>query len=294
MALPCGLCRARSRSAGNACLVPRNTPVRLTAQSRCHSSRLASSIPLPRNSPALLTRMSSPPKRAVVAAIAAVQSSSLVTSRCVYVAASVEPAITRAVSRPRSSSTSPIATLAPASTISCAVAAPMPRAAPEIKATLPSRRFISLLLAHDPRCLRVSAMMPRRTPKRIENMNIERLDHLVLTVADITSTCEFYTRVLGMEVVTFGEGRTALRFGQQKINLHLAGNIPGLVADKPTPGSGDLCFITKVALADVTAHLEQCGISVIAGPGPRAGAIGTIQSVYIRDPDQNLVEISNY
>jgi catechol 2,3-dioxygenase-like lactoylglutathione lyase family enzyme len=125
-------------------------------------------------------------------------------------------------------------------------------------------------------------------------MNIERLDHLVLTVADIARTCDFYTRVLGMEVVTFGEGRTALRFGQQKINLHPAGNIPGLVADRPTPGSGDLCFITKVPLAEVTAHLEQCGVPIVAGPGPRAGAVGTIQSVYIRDPDQNLVEISNY
>ena len=125
-------------------------------------------------------------------------------------------------------------------------------------------------------------------------MNIDHLDHLVLTVADIACTCEFYTRVLGMEVVRFGEGRTALRFGLQKINLHPADNIPGLVADKPTPGSGDLCFVTKVPLAEVIAHLEQCGVPLVAGPGPRAGAIGTIQSVYIRDPDQNLVEISNY
>jgi catechol 2,3-dioxygenase-like lactoylglutathione lyase family enzyme len=125
-------------------------------------------------------------------------------------------------------------------------------------------------------------------------MQIERLDHLVLTVADIEQTCAFYTRVLGMEVVRFGEGRTALRFGQQKINLHPSNNIPGLVAEKPTPGSGDLCFITKVPLAEVTAHLEQCGVAIVAGPGPRAGAIGTIQSVYIRDPDRNLIEISNY
>ena len=125
-------------------------------------------------------------------------------------------------------------------------------------------------------------------------MQIERLDHLVLTVADIERTCDFYRRVLGMEVVHFGEGRTALRFGQQKINLHSASNIPGLVADKPTPGSGDLCFITKTPLAEVNAHLEGCGIPVVAGPGPRAGAIGTIQSLYIRDPDQNLIEISNY
>ncbi len=125
-------------------------------------------------------------------------------------------------------------------------------------------------------------------------MNIARLDHLVLTVADIDRTGAFYTKVLGMEVVTFGEGRTALRFGQQKINLHPADRIPGLVADKPTPGSGDLCFITEVPLAEVVTHLAQCGVPIVAGPGPRAGAVGTIQSVYIRDPDENLVEISNY
>jgi len=125
-------------------------------------------------------------------------------------------------------------------------------------------------------------------------MIIARLDHLVLTVADIERTCAFYRRVLGMEVVAFGEGRTALRFGQQKINLHAADAIPGLVADKPTPGSGDLCFITDVPLGEVVSHLQQCGVPIVAGPGPRAGAIGTIQSVYIRDPDQNLVEISNY
>ena len=125
-------------------------------------------------------------------------------------------------------------------------------------------------------------------------MNIARLDHLVLTVADIERTCAFYVRVLGMEVAHFGEGRTALRFGQQKINLHAADAIPGLVADSPTPGSGDLCFITEVPLAEVVAHLARCAVPIIAGPGPRAGAIGTIQSVYIRDPDQNLVEISNY
>jgi len=125
-------------------------------------------------------------------------------------------------------------------------------------------------------------------------MKIERLDHLVLTVADIERTCEFYGRVLGMEPVTFGEGRTALRFGQQKINLHPADEIPGLVADKPTPGSGDLCFVSEVPLADIVRHLERCGVPIVAGPGPRAGAIGTIQSVYIRDPDRNLIEISNY
>ena len=125
-------------------------------------------------------------------------------------------------------------------------------------------------------------------------MNIARLDHLVLTVADIERTCAFYTRVLGMAVVTFGEGRTALRFGQQKINLHPADNIPGLVADKPTPGSGDLCFVTELPLAEVIAHLERCAVPIVAGPGPRAGAIGTIQSLYIDDPDQHSIEISTY
>jgi catechol 2,3-dioxygenase-like lactoylglutathione lyase family enzyme len=125
-------------------------------------------------------------------------------------------------------------------------------------------------------------------------MKIARLDHLVLTVADIARTCEFYTQVLGMEVVRFGEGRTALRFGRQKINLHPADDIPGLVAHRPTPGSGDLCFIAETPLAEVVAHLESLGVAIVAGPGPRAGAVGTIQSVYIRDPDENLVEISNY
>jgi catechol 2,3-dioxygenase-like lactoylglutathione lyase family enzyme len=125
-------------------------------------------------------------------------------------------------------------------------------------------------------------------------MQIDRLDHLVLTVADIGRTCEFYTSVLGMEVVQFGQGRTALKFGLQKINLHPADNVPGLVAEKPTAGSGDLCFITREPLAEVIAHLGRCNVPIVAGPGPRAGAIGTIQSVYIRDPDQNLVEISNY
>src|SRR5580700_11831233 len=99
-------------------------------------------------------------------------------------------------------------------------------------------------------------------------MQIARLDHLVLTVASIPKTCEFYTRVLGMEIVQFGEGRTALRFGQQKINLHAANNIPGLVADKPTAGSGDLCFITETPIAEVVAHPARCAVLIIAGPGP--------------------------
>ncbi|MFN8557798.1 MAG: VOC family protein [Dehalococcoidia bacterium] len=124
-------------------------------------------------------------------------------------------------------------------------------------------------------------------------MQIDHLDHLVLTVADIERTCAFYGRVLGMEAITFGEGRRALRFGNQKINLHRNPPGHGLVAATPTPGSGDLCFITTTPIAEVVRHLGVEGVAIIAGPGPRAGAIGPITSVYIRDPDGNLVEIAN-
>jgi catechol 2,3-dioxygenase-like lactoylglutathione lyase family enzyme len=124
-------------------------------------------------------------------------------------------------------------------------------------------------------------------------MKIARLDHLVLTVRDLAATCEFYSRVLGMEVVTFGEGRTALRFGSQKINLHVAGKELPLRAKVPTPGSGDLCFITEEPLEGVEAHLEACGVPIIEGPGPRTGARHVLRSVYVRDPDDNLIEISN-
>jgi catechol 2,3-dioxygenase-like lactoylglutathione lyase family enzyme len=125
-------------------------------------------------------------------------------------------------------------------------------------------------------------------------MKIERLDHLVLTVADLTKTCEFYERVLGMETVTFGAGRKALAFGQQKINLHQAGKEFEPKAVKPTPGSGDLCFIASTPLAEVIEHLKGEGIDILEGPVPRTGATGQMQSVYFRDPDGNLIEISNY
>ena len=125
-------------------------------------------------------------------------------------------------------------------------------------------------------------------------ISIERLDHLVLTVKDINATCDFYSRVLGMQVVTFGEGRKALSFGQQKINLHQAGKEFEPKAEKPTPGSADLCFITQVPLSDVLEHLKSCSVEIIEGPVKRTGALGTIESVYFRDPDLNLIEVSLY
>ena len=122
---------------------------------------------------------------------------------------------------------------------------------------------------------------------------IDHLDHLVLTVADIDATVAFYTSALGMELVTFG-GRKALRFGEQKINLHQAGKEFEPKAEHPTPGSGDLCLITKAPLEDVISHLKATRCTIELGPVERAGAVGEMRSIYIRDPDFNLIEISNY
>ncbi|WP_120993286.1 VOC family protein [Stutzerimonas urumqiensis] len=124
-------------------------------------------------------------------------------------------------------------------------------------------------------------------------MQIDHLDHLVLTVADIEATMDFYTRVLGMQAVSFGEGRKALGFGSQKINLHPAGREFEPKAQRPTPGSADLCFIVATPLVEVVAHLERHGVAVVDGPVQRTGATGPIRSVYVRDPDLNLIELSN-
>lgn len=124
-------------------------------------------------------------------------------------------------------------------------------------------------------------------------MKIDSLDHLVLTVADIEATCAFYQRVLGMSVVTFGAGRKALAFGVQKINLHPAEREFEPKAERPTPGSADLCFLSSVPLAEVQRHLAACGVAVSEGPVQRTGAQGPILSVYFRDPDLNLIEVSN-
>ena len=123
---------------------------------------------------------------------------------------------------------------------------------------------------------------------------IERLDHLVLTVRDIPTAVKFYTEVLGMREVTFGAGRTALAFGRQKINLHEAGKEFEPKADRPTPGSGDLCFISDRPIEAIVEQLRSHGIEIAEGPVDRTGACGTIVSVYCRDPDGNLIEISNY
>jgi catechol 2,3-dioxygenase-like lactoylglutathione lyase family enzyme len=124
---------------------------------------------------------------------------------------------------------------------------------------------------------------------------VDRLDHLVLTVADVDATCAFYQRVLGLRPVRFGNGRRALAFGRQKINLHPAGRELEPRARTPTPGSGDLCFIAETPIEDVEAHLRACGIELLEGGlTPRTGATGSIVSLYFRDPDGNLVEVSNY
>ncbi|MFI7422166.1 VOC family protein [Nonomuraea sp. NPDC049684] len=125
-------------------------------------------------------------------------------------------------------------------------------------------------------------------------MRIDRLDHLVLTVADVEAAVRFYTTVLGMEAVTFGEGRRALAFGQSKINLHQAGREFEPKAARPVPGSADLCLITADPVETVMDELARHGVGIEEGQVERTGALGPIRSVYLRDPDGNLVELSNY
>ncbi len=129
-------------------------------------------------------------------------------------------------------------------------------------------------------------------------MKITHVDHFVLTVASISRTCEFYGRVLNMRAETFGDQRTALHFGDQKINLHEAGREFDPRAKVPTPGSADFCLISAEPIDQVVKHLESLGVPVVKGPVERTGAqsaaLGPMRSVYIRDPDGNLVEISEY
>ena len=124
-------------------------------------------------------------------------------------------------------------------------------------------------------------------------MNVLSIDHVVLTVASIDKTCAFYCGVLGMERETFGAGRTALKFGRQKFNLHQADNLFTPRADQPTPGSADFCLIVEDLEAAIRA-VEKAGIAYFEGPSTRTGAVGPLTSIYLRDPDQNLVELSVY
>lgn len=123
---------------------------------------------------------------------------------------------------------------------------------------------------------------------------IDRIDHLVLTAWDIDRTVDFYQRVLGMEPVTFAGGRRGLAFGRQKINLHQAGREFEPKALKPAPGTVDLCLVSTTPLAEAIEHLKACGVAIVEGPVARTGALGPMRSVYLRDPDGNLIEISNY
>jgi len=125
-------------------------------------------------------------------------------------------------------------------------------------------------------------------------VQLVRLDHFVRAVASIEATCDFYHRILGMEVVSFGQGRRALKFGQQKINLHQEQKEFEPKATRPTEGSGDFCLITEETLENVAEHLNSEGIEKEDGPVRRTGALGPITSVYFRDPDGNLVEVSTY
>ncbi|XP_005719806.1 glyoxalase domain-containing protein 5 [Pundamilia nyererei] len=145
-------------------------------------------------------------------------------------------------------------------------------------------------------CLKVTSFQTLGTVKYKRSCPVEvsHLDHLVLTVKSVPDTISFYSSVLGMEVVTFKGNRKALSFGQQKFNLHQRGQEFEPKAKHPTSGSADLCLITKTPLAEVAAHLKACGVKIEEGPVERTGAVGTINSLYFRDPDQNLIEVSNY
>ena len=126
-----------------------------------------------------------------------------------------------------------------------------------------------------------------------ENIRIDTIDHLVLTVKDISRTISFYRQVLGMLEISFDGSRKALQFGNHKINLHEHGEAIEPKAEHPTPGSADLCFITLTPIEKVEEHIRTCGIDLVEGPVRRSGARGAVLSIYLRDPDGNLIELSN-
>ena len=125
-------------------------------------------------------------------------------------------------------------------------------------------------------------------------VTLDRIDHLVITVRDIETTCRFYREVLGMRVEIYGDNRRALHFGHQKINLHPWPSPIDPKAATPEPGAADICFVAATPLDEVVAHLKACGIAIEVGPRKTVGARGAMRSVYFRDPDDNLIEVSNY
>ena len=125
-------------------------------------------------------------------------------------------------------------------------------------------------------------------------INIDRVDHLVLTVADVDRAAEFYERILGMRTVTFPGDRRAVSFGQQTIKLHAASELVEPTATHPVPGSANLCFITDNALSEVQEHLRAHEVRIEEGPVSRIGSNGPITSLYLRDPDGNLIEVARY
>lgn len=128
---------------------------------------------------------------------------------------------------------------------------------------------------------------------RCKDMIITGIDHIVLTVTNIDETIQFYESVLGMEAETFGGGRVALKFGNQKINLHRQGQEFKPKANRPVPGSADICLITETKLNIAMKHLKKRGVKILAGPAERTGATGPIVSFYFNDPDGNLIELAN-
>lgn len=121
---------------------------------------------------------------------------------------------------------------------------------------------------------------------------LKSVDHIVIATRDLHQCLDFYTRVLGLQLEHYGQGRIALRFGDHKFNVHPPGFDAGIKARTPTPGSLDLCFLADRPLDEVIAHLKACNVPIEEGPVNRTGARFTIRSVYIRDPDENLIEIS--
>ena len=125
-------------------------------------------------------------------------------------------------------------------------------------------------------------------------MNVREIDHIVLTVTDIEKSLRFYHEVFDMPIMTFDDDRKAVLCGKQKINFQLSDHPHNPVASEPTPGSADLCIVVKDKLPEVINHLKSYYVDIIEGPVQKTGAHGKLTSVYVRDPDGNLIEISNY